>query len=161
MIIRKLLEVLNRYDDIKEILNTILEDNQYHYLINTFFVEDSKWHVYGEDVKKEASDLLRLFDDDLNELGDREKDYNNLRQYVSTVVCSLLHNYSLSLTYRNTPTFTISDIISWEILNYILSNLDNLFKLEIPKCWKKKVATEEDTKEDLYEYSFASKIVTD
>lgn len=136
MIIRKFLEEINRYDDIKEILNTIINDYQYRYLINTFFVEDAKWQVYGEDVRKEASKLLHLFDDNLEYNDDREKDYLNLRQYISTKVCSLLYNFALSISYGDIPTVNIKDIRSWQILNYILYNLNDVSSWTIPNCWK-------------------------
>ena len=162
----KLLEA-GRYGSVLNILEKITNDNQSTYPTDPYVVyystktecrddsrpihtcadcssKETKWRVDGEDVRKEASKLISRISLEQDETI-KEEDYFNLRQYISTETCRMLHNYAVSISHRNdNPKEDMEVIRTWEILENLLFNLDDVSSWTIPNGWK---ADKEEEKE--------------
>ena len=138
MNIEQILKEANRYDAIQQILKDIVADNQQTYPVDPFIDNDhkTKWRVDGDNVRKDAKELLRIIDN--NEA--INTDFLYLTQYVRTKSDALLHNYAVSISHRNEPKIDMEKIRCWEILDNLLTNCCN-GQLDddwyIPTGWKK------------------------
>lgn len=138
--IKKILEDANRYDDVKNILNNIIKDNQYSYPVNAFGDDYGriKYRVDGNAVRKEASILLQLIDEE-KEINEKSRDnISNLFRYVRSQYDMLLHNYAVYISYKKDPDVDIDIIRSWGILDSLISCFDYVDdNWYIPNGWRK------------------------
>ena len=134
----KLLEA-GRYNSVLSILEKIIKDDQSSYPVDAYkdySSTETKWRVDGDFVRNEASKLISKItleeDKTIN-----EKEYFYLEQYISTETCQMLHNYAVSISHRNdNPREDMEVIRTWEILENLLFNLDDVSSWTIPDGWK-------------------------
>ena len=134
----KLLEA-GRYSAILNILEKIIKDDQSSYPTDAYrdySLKETKWRVDGEDVRKQAAILYAKISFEVDETL-KEEDYFYLRQYISSETCMMLHNYAVSISHRNdNPKEDMEVIRTWEILENLLFNLDDVSSWTIPNGWE-------------------------
>lgn len=132
------LKEAKRYDEVVNILKNIISDNQSAYPVTAFVDNDgkTKWDVDGSLVKEEASRFL-----DVIENGETKQmsidDFLYLTQVIHTETDMRLHNYAVAISHRSEPHIDMEQIRSYEILENLLYNLDDVDKWTIPDGWKK------------------------
>lgn len=130
----------NRYEDIINILNNIIKSTPDASIpVNAFVAEDgkTKWEVDGKIVVEEAKILLQLISgEDTSGI----IDFKHLDQFVRTKTYTFLHNYAVAISHRKESNIDIDVIRSWEILDNLIINFEDIKKGDewhVPDGWKK------------------------
>lgn len=137
--IKDILKEANRYEDIRNILNNIIEtlDDDMTYPVDAHIDDrEIKWKVDGQLLIKEASNLLYLIDTENINCNNSSDDFLNLLQYVRTKGDRLLHNYAIDISHRSTPCTDMNEIRKWKILENLIHNIGGELWI-IPDGWKK------------------------
>ena len=139
--IKNILIEANKYNEVKEILNNIVNLSNNSYPVSPFVDEDgiTKWNVDGTIIKNQAIELLNIID---NNLGFINKDFYYLWNYIHSQSDIKLHNYAVALSHRHEPYDDMDDIRTWEILDNLIYcfSLDeeDTLNWSIPEGWKNK-----------------------
>lgn len=128
----------NKYDDIVEILNNIINDKISSYPVDPYIDDgDTKWRVDGDKVRTEAVKLLYTINN--NTISEYSfDDFNELHQYVQTQTDMKLHNYAINISHNIEPLEDMNIIRSWLILDNLIINMADqcTFEWYIPDGWK-------------------------
>ena len=145
--IKEILKEANRYEDVIELLDSIITDNtlKKQFPAVSMFVTDNgeiAHNISGEKVVMQAALLKNLIEKDSISIDTNE--LNFLFKYTDDILNSALHNYAVSISHRDDPELTgntIERIRILEILNNLLVNhfqpIYNESDWYIPNGWKK------------------------
>lgn len=114
----------NRYIDAVNMLYEIVNSTSNDFPLHHPYIDENNvthWRVNGEEVRKQASLLLSLLDND--SCGDTDEDFTHLMAYLNSELEVYMINYAVAMSHNHTPENDIEVVRRWSIL----SNLVN--------CW--------------------------
>lgn len=145
-IIKPVIEESGRLEEVINILKGIISDKESSYPVGAYVNDNNEtvWRVNGETVRKEAVELLKVINQEVEET---EEDFYNLLQYVKTEADILLHNYSIAIAHRIDPDIDMEDARRYLIVEnliecWILKLAGNPITYSIPDGWKNQVSDE-------------------
>ena len=140
--IKSILKEANRYDDVVEILKTIIvSPNINHYAVALYYDKDGtvRNDVDAGSVKLEAAIVLLCIEGILDYEQQDIIYLSALPVYLDDMTNTLLHNYAVSLTHKEEPNIGIDTIRCFSIITNLVDCIGGGFmeNYTIPDGWKK------------------------
>lgn len=147
MTIKETLIEANRYEEVVNILESIIKDDQASYPLFGAFINqagETRWRVEGEATRNEAKVILQLINDEIKYEKLENKNVENIHKFVNGTVEIRLYNYANEISHRKEPDENDIEIIrQYQVLLTVIEyfhfdfiNDPDFGEFEIPKGWK-------------------------
>lgn len=128
-----------KYEDIKNILKSIIMEPHKSYPVRMYLDNDGHVNssVEGSDVREQAARLLVFLDSEM-EVDRSDFKFEDLFRLILSTTNDLLHNYAVDVSHRSIPTIDMEKIRSYEVLQNMLDCFwdDDNEGWTIPDGWK-------------------------